>query len=106
MTIRGFTNSSPVRWDRSRARPAVGGGLPFLLFRLQGGFTVPPWRRFPKPPGARHIMPIFRNPSRFTIGGPLYGERVFLSNAEFIEKAATAWSASRPREMLSRSPFG
>ena len=30
-------------WDRSRARPAVGGGFPFLLFRLQDGFTVPPW---------------------------------------------------------------
>ena len=37
-------------WDRSRARPAVGGGLPLLLFRMQGGFTIPPWRRFPKPP--------------------------------------------------------
>jgi hypothetical protein len=37
-------------WDRSRARSAVGGGLPLLLFRLQGGFTIPPWRRFPKPP--------------------------------------------------------
>jgi ABC-type antimicrobial peptide transport system permease subunit len=28
-------------WDRARARPALGGGLPFLLFRLQDGFTVP-----------------------------------------------------------------
>src|ERR1019366_4540281 len=25
-------------WDRSRARSAVGAGLPLLLFRLQGGF--------------------------------------------------------------------
>jgi hypothetical protein len=33
-------------WDRDRARPAVGEGLPFLLFRLQGGFTFPPWRTF------------------------------------------------------------
>ncbi len=39
-----------LRWDRSRARSAVGGGLPLLLFRWQGGFTIPPWRRFPKPP--------------------------------------------------------
>jgi hypothetical protein len=37
-------------WDRARARPALGGGLPFLLFRLQDGFTVPPWLRFPWPP--------------------------------------------------------
>jgi len=27
-------------WDRSRARPALDGGLPLLLFRLQGGFTI------------------------------------------------------------------
>jgi transposase len=31
-------------------RAAVGGGLPTSLFRLQGGFTIPPWRRFSKPP--------------------------------------------------------
>jgi hypothetical protein len=31
-------------WDRDRARPAVGEGFPVLLFRLQGGFTVSPWR--------------------------------------------------------------
>jgi hypothetical protein len=37
-------------WDRARARPALGGGLPFLLFRLQDGFSFPPWRRFPWPP--------------------------------------------------------
>src|SRR5712691_8477902 len=40
----------PIGWDRARARPALGGGLPFLLFRLQDGFTVPPWLRFPWPP--------------------------------------------------------
>ncbi len=33
-------------WDRDRARPAVGEGSPVLLFRLQGGFTVSPWRTF------------------------------------------------------------
>jgi hypothetical protein len=37
-------------WDRSRARPAVGEGFPFLLFRLQEGFTVPPWLTFPEAP--------------------------------------------------------
>ena len=37
-------------WDRNRARPAVGGGFPFLLFRLQDGFTVPPWLTFPEAP--------------------------------------------------------
>src|SRR5215472_6644369 len=33
-------------WDRDRARPAVGEGFPFPLFRLQDGFTVSPWRTF------------------------------------------------------------
>ena len=51
-----------VHWDRSRARPAVGGGLPFLLFRLQDGFTFPPWLRFPKPP---------YNPGRPDFPGPV-----------------------------------
>lgn len=46
----GWKGRYHIGWDRSRARPAVGGGLPLLLFRLQGGFTIPPWRRFPKPP--------------------------------------------------------
>jgi hypothetical protein len=35
---------SPERdlyWDRSRACPAVGGGFPLLLFRLQDGFAPP-----------------------------------------------------------------
>src|SRR5271168_1062024 len=36
----------PAGWDRDRARPAVGEGFPVLLFRLQGGFTVSPWRTF------------------------------------------------------------
>jgi hypothetical protein len=37
-------------WDRSRARLALGEGFPFLLFRLQDGFTVPPWLTFPEAP--------------------------------------------------------
>jgi hypothetical protein len=37
-------------WDRTRARPALGGGFPFLLFRLQDGFTFPPWLTFPAAP--------------------------------------------------------
>jgi hypothetical protein len=36
--------------DRNRARLAVGEGFPFLLFRLQDGFTVSPWRTFPEAP--------------------------------------------------------
>jgi hypothetical protein len=32
--------------DRNRARPAVGEGFPFLLFRSQDGVTVSPWRTF------------------------------------------------------------
>jgi hypothetical protein len=39
-----------IHWDRNRARPAVGEGFPFLLFRLQDGFTVPPWLTFPEAP--------------------------------------------------------
>jgi len=39
-----------LRWDRTRARPALGGGFPFLLFRLQDGFTFPPWLTFPAAP--------------------------------------------------------
>src|SRR5262249_54749621 len=35
-----------LRWDRDRARPAGGEGFPLLLFRLQDGFTVSPWRTF------------------------------------------------------------
>src|SRR5215475_14948762 len=30
--------------------PAVGGGFPALLLRLQDGCTVPPWPRFQPPP--------------------------------------------------------
>jgi hypothetical protein len=37
-------------WDRPRVRQPVGEGLPFLPFRLQGGFTIPPWLRFARPP--------------------------------------------------------
>jgi hypothetical protein len=40
----------PRHWDRNRARPAVGEGFPLLLFRLQDGFTVPPWLTFPEAP--------------------------------------------------------
>src|ERR1035437_10398981 len=40
----------PRHWDRSRARLALGEGFPFLLFRLQDGFTVPPWLTFPEAP--------------------------------------------------------
>jgi hypothetical protein len=39
-----------AHWDRNRARPAVGEGFPFLLFRSQDGFTVPPWLTFPEAP--------------------------------------------------------
>src|SRR5271167_1319903 len=37
-------------WDRPRVRQLLGEGLPFLPFRLQGGFTIPPWLRFARPP--------------------------------------------------------
>ena len=33
-----------------RARPALGGGFPFPLFRLQDGCTFPPWLTFPEAP--------------------------------------------------------
>src|SRR5262249_29635978 len=41
--------SPPPVGSRAGA-PAVGGGFPALLFRLQDGFTVPPWPRFQPPP--------------------------------------------------------
>src|SRR4029077_19891304 len=63
-------------WDRNRARPAVGEGFPFLLFRLQDGFTVPPWLTFPEAPlsvGSRtgapaglSTVPRFLSPPRRT----------------------------------------
>jgi hypothetical protein len=56
--------------------------------------------------GAGHIMPIFRNPSRFTIGGSVCSGRVFVSCAECAVKTATAWFVSRRKEMLSPSPLG
>ena len=56
--------------------------------------------------GAGHIVPIFRNPPRFTIGGPTCSGRAFLSYAGCILKAATAQFVSRPEEILSPSPFG
>ena len=37
-------------WDRPRVRQPRGEGLPFLPFRLQGGFTIPPCLRFARPP--------------------------------------------------------
>jgi hypothetical protein len=49
-------------WDRSRARRLGGGGLPVPPFRLRGGFTVPPWSRFPWPPD---------NPGRPVFPGPV-----------------------------------
>ena len=47
----GTPQGGPLsHWDRNRARPAVGEGFPFLLFRLQDGFTVSPWLTFPEAP--------------------------------------------------------
>src|SRR5215813_2234340 len=43
------TRAGHFGWDRTRTR-AVGGGLPVSPFRLRGGFTIPTWPRFPKPP--------------------------------------------------------
>jgi hypothetical protein len=55
---------------------------------------------------ARHIVPIFRNPSRFTIGGPTCSRRLFLSYAECIVKTAIASSASPRADIRSPSLFG
>ena len=53
---KGLLTFAPVGltscWDRTRARQPVGEGLPYLPFRLQGGFTIPPWLRYTTP-----IMP-------------------------------------------------
>jgi hypothetical protein len=46
---------------------AVDGGFPVPLFRLRGGFTMPPWPRFQPPPRqtGREVLPhtAFRQPS-------------------------------------------
>ena len=67
------------RWpalDRNRARPAVGEGFPFLLFRLQDEFAQSPrWLTFPRSPpiipdsqisrGVRfETLAFFRRPSQ------------------------------------------
>src|SRR5215475_11544818 len=47
----GESPRPPLLQVGSRAgAPAVGGGFPALLFRLQGGCTIPPWPRFQPPP--------------------------------------------------------
>ena len=56
-------NGWPVLcWDRARARRLSGGGFPAPPFRLRGGFTIPPWPRFPRPP---------YNPGRPVFPGPV-----------------------------------
>ena len=47
--------------------------------------------------GAGHIMPIFRNPSRFTIGGPTCSRRLFLYCAECIVKDGDYLVCESPR---------
>jgi hypothetical protein len=53
--------------------PAVGGGFPLLLFRLRGGFTIPPGPRFQPPPRqtVREVLPhtAFRQPSSWRVQG-------------------------------------
>lgn len=72
-----------LRWDRSRARPAVGGGFPLLLFRLQGGFTIPPWRRFPKPP---------YNAGRPNFSGPVSSLGHFVDEPSHSPRSSSAGS--------------
>ena len=52
--------ATPLSRVGSRAgAPAVGGGFPLSLFRLRGGFTIPPWPRFQPPPRqtVREVFP-------------------------------------------------
>jgi len=53
---------SIVDCSKNPRAPAVGAGLPHLPFRLQGGFTIPPWLRFAGPPD---------NPGRPVFPGPV-----------------------------------
>ncbi len=50
-TLIAVTAAQPVTVgiELGRARLS-GGGLPASPFRLRGGFTIPPWPRFPRPP--------------------------------------------------------
>src|SRR5260370_42179053 len=51
ISTHNFGNEEDIAsWDRARARQLTGGGLPASPFRLRGGFTIPPWPRFPRPP--------------------------------------------------------
>ena len=56
--------------------------------------------------GAGHIVHIFRNRSPFAIAGPPCSRQLFLSCAECIVTAATAWFVSLRGDIRLPSPFG
>jgi hypothetical protein len=64
----------PQRLGQNSDAFALGGGLTLSPFRLRGGFTIPPWPRFPRPPyHARR--PNFPHQSWHLVRKPLHSPR-------------------------------
>ena len=105
------TRTSSRASGQQRAETAVGAGLASSRNSSGGRYsTEKPSRQafsarrnraaLADPGGAGHIVPTFRNPSPFTIGGVISSVRVFLYCEECTVKMAIGWSASRRTEML------
>ena len=78
------SKEGPGMSGRALARAPFGGGFPALPFRLQGGFTVPPWATFP---GALPKIPYGGfSPVRLQASGTL----------QFGTKPSAGSSRSRP----------
>ena len=82
----GISRFSREGRDRARARAPTGGGFPSPLFRLGGGFTVPPWPRFPRPP---------YDPGRSDFPSPVL-TLAFLQGPSRMTARFKRWSAYAP----------
>ncbi len=76
---------------RALARAPLGGGIPALPFRLQGGVTVPPWATFPA--ALPRILYVGFSPVRLQASGTL----------QFGTKPSAGLSRSRPIPPYPRS---
>src|SRR5262249_25240592 len=95
-----------LRWDRDRARPAGGEGFPLLLFRLQDGFTVSPWRTFLDAPLKSRTARFPGSGSKpwHVLRGPSHGLERF--KRWFVYTPATPGlpTASPPRAVICERP--
>src|SRR5262249_35045977 len=93
-------------WDRDRARPAGGEGFPLLLFRLQDGFTVSPWRTFLDAPLKSRTARFPGSGSKpwHVLRGPSHGLERF--KRWFVYTPATPGlpTASPPRAVICERP--